>query len=127
MEWKDASPKSVLKMVEAIGGDGWSIFPVDWYTDHGIPIELIEPLEEVLKSNLAHPKSTIFKDGKPVDSMKGVYTLRVLYEIAANLSIDEEARQKAFVKLGRGTQASELSNAIIEYLRQLPEVVVVDE
>jgi hypothetical protein len=127
MEWKDASPKAVLRLIKAIGGDGWSIYPVSWYTDFGIPAELIEPLEQKLKSDFKHPKTTLFRDGEPVEELIGVYTLRVLIKIAENIGVHEDALNNAFAKTGRGFQAQELSEAIIDYLRQLPEIVVAEE
>jgi len=127
MEWKDASPKAVLKLIRAIGGDGWSIYPVSWYTDFGLPAELIKPLEQKLKSDFSHPKKTLFRNGEPIEELIGVYTLRVLYQIAENIGVEEDALKNAFSKTGRGFQAQELSEAISDYLRQLPEVVVAEE
>jgi hypothetical protein len=127
MEWKDASPKAVLRLIRAIGGDGWSIYPVDWYTDFGVPTELIKPLEETLKSDFRHPKTTLFTNGKPVEELVGVYTLRVLYQIAENIGVENDALKSAFSKTGRGFQAQELSEVISDYLSQLPEVVVGEE
>ena len=127
MEWKDASPNGLLELIHAIGGDGHSIYPVDWYVSNGAPEELIKPLEETMKSDFSHPKSTLFRNGKPVKELIGVYTLDVLRDMTDNLDLDEEARKLVYKLTGRGFKAQAMCSAIKEYLEALPEVVVREE
>ena len=55
-------------------------------------------------------KSTLFRDGKPVGMLSGVYGLDVLRSIVRYYKLE------APVKMGRGFQAREYQSAIIEHL-----------
>ena len=53
---------------EFLNGDGHGIIPSEEYEKHGIDVT---DLETEFKS-ISAPTSTIYKDGKPVESMTGV-------------------------------------------------------
>ena len=57
---------------EFLNGDGHGIVPSEEYEKCGIDVK---DLEQEFKSDFSAPTSTIFKDGKPVKSMTGVWSL----------------------------------------------------
>ena len=61
-------------------------------------------------SDTSDPKSTIFKDGKVVDKVRGVNSLMLWAAVAGRLGV--ESGHKAF--FGRGTQARVLCEAILK-------------
>ena len=82
----------------------------------GFDEDFVDPLSYPHESGDGY-KATIFdKDGNPMRSMMGVYTLELAYAIANTIGADTEP---AHSKMGRGFQASELTIAIKAKLEEL--------
>ena len=68
------------------------------------------------ESDLSNPKSTIYTDNGPVDSLRGWHTLDVLWSIAEGIEADTK---EAASKMGRGFQAQALSASITSRLEEI--------
>jgi hypothetical protein len=89
-----------------VRGDGHSIFPADVLVELGWPAEAVEAVCTVHESGDS-VKTTIFgRDGLPVKSLSGWYSLDVLRLIANVLGVTYEE------KMGRGFQARAIYAAL---------------
>ena len=115
--WADVPTGLIVDMLKEIGGDGHSIFPTEYFVKKWkIPEEVIKYNERTLVSDPKNPKTMIFKDGEALDKLTGVFLLDLQYTIADNLDLSEVIA-KAGQRQGRGFQAQELRNGIMEYLK----------
>ena len=89
-----------------IDGDGHSIFRPEWYTNEGFDCE---HLSEVLESNISDHKETIYKDGKVINSCKGIHTLTFLYWVAGECGLTRGDYEEYH---GRGRQAQAIASAL---------------
>lgn len=103
----------IKKILETIGGDGHMIWKVEPFVEAGLPQDWIDMNTHVLKSDRSNFKSTIFNEGKVVESVKGIYGLDCLWQIANDIDADTKI---ASTKIGRGFQAGELTTAIMKKL-----------
>lgn len=117
ISWADINPEATAQIVEKVGGDGWTILSPSFFTKflHENELSVIEEIVKEHASDFKYPKLTIYKEGFPVDSMKGVHTLDLLYRIAKDLELDAVS-EDANAKMGRGAQAQSLTKGILEYL-----------
>ena len=76
------------------------------------------------KSDASSPKSTIYSNGYPVESLRGWYTLDVLWSIARGIDADTE---DAASKMGRGFQAQALYRAIARRLDEIVNMVTQED
>ncbi len=92
---------------EFLNGDGHGIIPSEEYEKHGIDVK---DLETEFKSDFSASTSTIYKDGKPVESMTGVWSLDFHRYIASECGL---VRDVDYPELfGRGSQARVIAGAI---------------
>tara|TARA_B100001013_G_scaffold331809_1_gene247643 strand:+ start:2643 stop:3002 length:360 start_codon:yes stop_codon:yes gene_type:complete len=118
MSWADINPDATAQLVKGVGGDGWSILSKNFFEKYLHASEIttvVEPLVKSHKSDYSHPKLTIFKEGYPVQSIEGVHALDLLYTIANDLDLSETLNN-ASAKMGRGFQAQELTEGILNHL-----------
>jgi hypothetical protein len=120
--WEDTKRKDyitkLIKNSEAarsfLDGDGHSIYKGDYLIEIGFPEDLVKKYETTLKSDYSSGKSTIFdKDGNMVDEMVGIPALTFHYAIAEVLLLEGGVDYNDTI-MGRGTQARELSRAIMK-------------
>ena len=113
----DVPEHSLLEMLEVVGGDGHSIYPKEFFIDKfNIPDEIISYCEHTLESDNSNPKRTIYRGGKAIDSITGVFCLDLHYRIAEDLDL-QQLMLKAAKMQGRGFQAQILSKGIKEHLK----------
>ena len=110
MTIKELSKDKILAAVDLINGDGHTIFKPEAFVKAGWPQELVDQYTQTIKSNLNDPKACIFVEGKVVKQLKGIYGLVLLDRINSALGLEGST------KLGRGSQARELSEHIVEHL-----------
>jgi len=115
--WADINPEATAQIVEKVGGDGWTILTPSFFTKflHENEVSVLDSLISEHKSDYSHPKLTIYKEGYPTETLKGVHTLDLLYRIAKDLELNKVA-DDAETKMGRGLQAQVLAKGILEYL-----------
>jgi len=94
--------------------DGHGIIDPQAIIDAGLPADAVAYFTETLKSD-GTPKGTIFVEGHPVDSLDGVYGLRLLEAIAAALNVSYPSF------MGRGYQARAIQAALRVHLGIAPE------
>ena len=122
-QWIDIELPVLKEVLDAIGGDGWSILPIEYYEKLGIPKKLISFMEVTHKSNpsdyklhkegkACSGKGLIFVKGEVVEELKGIRTLDVLSLMSRELPTDEEAMELEGRMSGRGSRASALADAI---------------
>ena len=118
--WQDFKRKEMMKTLlknvktvrDLIDGDGHSIYRSEYLIQQGFPEDMIKRLEETYTSDFSSAKSTIFDgDGNIVDSLTGVYALKLHYEVAYYLLLEAGVDYNDTL-IGRGFQAQELARAI---------------
>ena len=92
---------------EFLNGDGHGIIPSEEYEKHGIDVK---DLEKEFKSDLSASTSTIYKNGKPVESMTGVWSLDFHRYIAGKCGLVSNIDYPEL--FGRGSQARVIAGAI---------------
>jgi len=118
MNWADINPEATAQLVGALRGDGHTIFSEKFFKRylHSNEIDsVVLPLVKTHASDYRHPKLTIYKEGYPVEAIEGVHALDLLYNIAADLDLDNIIHT-ASTKVGRGYQAAELTEGILKFL-----------
>lgn len=103
--------KRVRVLLKEIGNDGHTIWPVEVLA--AFPPELQRRFVETHLSSATDPTRAIYKNGKVVDQLKGVYGLHILFALAQDLSVHYKDA------LGRGTQARYLTEALNKHLEKL--------
>ena len=99
--------ETVLKAIEI--ADGHSIFPPKMFLDAGLPGNFVKRYTKSHRSDFSNYKEIIMVNGEAVESLEGVYGLELLKGLADALDVEYED------KLGRGSQADAIKEAIIEY------------
>ena len=92
---------------EFLNGDGHGIVPSEEYEKYGIDVK---DLEQEFKSDFSAPTSTIYKNGEPVESMTGVWSLDFHRYIASQCGLVRDIDYPEL--LGRGSQARAIAGAI---------------
>ena len=100
---------------ELLDGDGHTILAPDYYTELGIPAEFLDGLGKTIKSNFKDHKQTIYVNGEPVKSLRGIWNLDFLYKVASSLRVEHDAINK----YGRGSQARVICSAVKDALPRL--------
>ena len=102
------------KWLEENGNDGHSIWKAESVPFADLGLDKIEAkrLVQTFKSDTSDPKSTIFKDGKIVKELEGVYSLSLLSAVAGKLGVEDAG---GFL-FGRGSRARALNAAILAKL-----------
>ena len=95
------------KEADLLDGDGHGIIPSDEYEKYGINVK---GLEREFKSDLSAPTSTIYKNGKAVESMTGVWSLDFHRHIASECGLVSNVDYPELI--GRGSQARVIAGAI---------------
>lgn len=103
------TPPDVLWQVAQMC-DGHGIIDPRKLIEAGLPEQAVNYFTETLRSDGTH-KGTIFVDGQPVDSLTGVYGLRLLEAIAAALDVTYPSF------MGRGYQARAIQSALRLHLK----------
>ena len=106
MTIKELSKKQIIAAVDIINGDGHTIFKPEAFVKAGWPQKLVDEYTKTIQSNLNDPKECIFVEGKVVKQLKGIYGLVLLDRINSALGLEGST------KLGRGSQARELTENI---------------
>tara|TARA_R100000773_G_C4182375_1_gene91553 strand:+ start:494 stop:823 length:330 start_codon:yes stop_codon:yes gene_type:complete len=104
--------KAVKKVCEYL--DGHTIFDPDHLIKDGLPQEFVENYTRTFKSN-GTGKGNIYKDGKVLDELKGVYGLHILQAIADIVGADYET------KSGRGFQAESYRKGILKRIDEVEQ------
>jgi hypothetical protein len=105
--WENIQPKVILAVADIC--DGHTIMKPKAFLELGLHKDMVKAHTHVIKSDFSDHKSTIFgPDGKPVESMEGVYGLDVLADIVRQLKLNYHDF------LGRGFQAREWQRVIAE-------------
>ena len=92
---------------EFLNGDGHGIVPSEEYEKCGINVK---DLEQEFKSDFSAPTSTIYKNGKPVESMTGVWSLDFHRYVASQCGLVRDIDYPELI--GRGSQARVIAGAI---------------
>ncbi|MGB0766268.1 MAG: hypothetical protein ACPGYV_01005 [Phycisphaeraceae bacterium] len=90
--------------------DGHGIIDPRKLIETGLDEQAVSYFTETLKSD-GTPKGTIFVDGQPVDSLEGVYGLRLLEAIASALDVTYPSF------MGRGYQARAIQETLRAHLQ----------
>ena len=90
--------------------DGHGIYHPQYYYDMGLPKKFVDQYNENYQSGNTH-KSTIYKDGKTLESADGVYNLSILEGICSLLDLSTECMFQ-----GRGRIAEVLVGRIRQSL-----------
>lgn len=96
------------EMKKCINGDGHTIYDPKYYTDAGWSKAVIEPITRGMKSDGTHKGNIYGSDGKVIPYIEGVYSLDFHRKIANLLGC------RGSDKMGRGFQAQELAQQILE-------------
>ncbi len=96
--------------------DGHTIFKPGLFTKAGLPADVVEHFTRVYKSD-GSPKGTIFVNGQPVKSLRGVSGLDLLRFLADALDVEYRS---AF---GRGSEAQNIRIALRQKLAGSGETV----
>ena len=104
---RDTDPDMLWRV--AMMCDGHGILDPRQLVEAGLPAEAVGYFTETLKPD-GTPKGTIFVKGQPVDSLDGVYGLRLLEAIASALNVT----YPSFI--GRGYQARAIQAALRQHL-----------
>ena len=100
-------PTILRTVIDRCGGHG--ILDPQRLIAAGLDRRIVEHYTDTLRSD-GSPKGSIFVDGKPVDELRGVYSLTLLEGIA-------RARGVAYpASLGRGSQARAIKSALQVHL-----------
>jgi hypothetical protein len=96
------------------GYDGHSIYRSDAipFADLGLSDKESKKLIRKYESDTSDYKSTIFKDGKIVPELEGVYLLSLWYAIAGHLGVADAG----LMFQGRGSQARALCDSILSQI-----------
>ena len=86
--------------------DGHGILAPEAFTAVGLPQAVVAQLTVAHRSDPAHPKATIFRDGQAVASVTGVCGLQMLTFLAGCLGVEYRHC------LGRGFQAEAIRDAL---------------
>lgn len=108
--WLNVEPAVIRKVVEQIGGDGWTIYSPASFLEVGVPANLVKLHTRKHRSG-ATPKSRIVTSMGPVKSLEGVYGLEVTDKIVYDLGLNV----RSF--MGRGFQAGANLSAINAWLK----------
>jgi len=101
----------IADLLSVIGYDGHTIWKPSIL--NAFPKEIITRFVQTHKSNKKDYKSSIFDgNGKLIDSLEGIYGLSLLTAIACDLNLTYAS------KIGRGFQATTITDAIKEWLAQ---------
>jgi hypothetical protein len=111
MKLENVNKEQLITYLKEDGDDGWTIWDPSKFTEMGF--ELADLPVQAHESDTSDPKSTIFKDGKIVKKLVGVYNLTFLHRLAIAVGADTSTG-----KFGRGSQARELTGRILEVLTQ---------
>ena len=110
-------PKALRELLPDL--DGWSILDASKLVSAGVPETMVAELTDTFESNPQRHKQTLFVDGKPVNQVRGVYALQLLWKLAESVNADTTEAGKKF---GRGFQANELKAAILTALDAEPAI-----
>lgn len=105
---RDTDPDVLWRIAQMCDGHG--ILDPRKLIEGGLDEDAVSYFTETLKSD-GTPKGTIFVDGQAVDSLDGVYGLRLLEAIASALNVSYQSF------MGRGYQARAIQMALREHLR----------
>lgn len=109
-DWSTVPTEQHLKVLDALGDDGHTIWGVSHLAEAGIDSRIIQAFVHTYQSDLSSPKSTIHVNDVPVASLSGVYGLAVLHSLARYHGVTTD-------KLGRGRQATDLTHKLRALLR----------
>jgi len=93
--------------------DGHGIVRPEALVDAGLPVEVVAHLTRTHRSD-GSPKGTLFVDGRPVESLTGVYGLDALRFLAAALGVEYRDA------IGRGFEAQNIKAALAVHLSATP-------
>lgn len=114
-DWAKQLPQEVLvSTINIINGDGHKIVaPVDlWHS--GLPRQVINAHVRIYPSDVRNPKHCVSdRKGRLVSSMKGIYGLDLLRNMAHSLDV------APYSSLGRGSEARELTARIRTKIEEL--------
>lgn len=128
VRFTEFSSKSIIALMEWIGGDGHSVLGFENLDDRRVRLLGFTPKEwaifgskaEWFESDLSDPKSTIWdKDGNPIN-VRGWHALSLQWDIAREIGADTSEAGK---KHGRGSQARHLEDAINSRLADICDMV----
>ncbi|MEM6257432.1 MAG: hypothetical protein AAGI37_03875 [Planctomycetota bacterium] len=104
---RDTDPEVLWRIATMCDGHG--ILDPQQLVEAGLHEQAVSYFTETLKS-AGTPKGTIFVDGQPVESLEGVYGLRLLEAIASALNVTYPSF------MGRGYQARAIQAALRAHL-----------
>lgn len=105
LNWSDIPIEEQKRLLNLFGNDGHTIYGGEFLTNNNVPTSIMRAFGEEIESDTSSPRTTIYRDGIPVKSMKGVYGLRVLWSLADHYKITSS-------KMGRGFQAQDLTEQL---------------
>lgn len=108
---KKLTRRTIAALVEAVGGDGHTIFKPGLFERLGVPGEVVRHFTVNHRGGDA-PKDIIFDRSLPVPNMTGVYAFDFMRSMAQSLGI---GWRHAF---GRGTEARAVASAIRLWLEE---------
>ena len=114
--WKTVTPDLVLALLEYC--DGWNVLDSSLLKEEGFPEQLVDRVTEEHRSKQNGKAAVLGVDCSKVDSLKGVFCLDLLYNIAKDLELSS-AMTKAKNKLCQEEQAKILVGSITKYYSKL--------
>ena len=108
--WANVSLEDQVKVLDMFGDDGHSILNADAIrADSDIPVYVLDAFTTVEKSDRSSVKTMLFTDQGPVDELRGIYCLTVIWSLANYHGIHSS-------KFGRGSEARELTAGLRDRL-----------
>lgn len=113
--WKTVTPDLVQALLEYC--DGWNVLDSSLLKQEGFPEQLIDRVTEEHRSKKNGKAAVLDEDCQKVDSLKGVFCLDLLYDIANDLEL-LSAMTKARNRLSQEEQAAILVDSITKYYQK---------
>lgn len=110
--WKTVNPDLVLALLEYC--DGWNVLDATLLKAEGFPEQLVDRVTEEHRSKQNGKAAVLDEDCRKVESLKGVFCLDLLYDIANDLEL-LSAITKSKNRLCQEEQAKILVGSITKY------------
>lgn len=107
--WKDVKPELVLALLPYC--DGWVVLDSSILKQNGFPEHLIDKATKTHRPKKNGKHSVLDKNDKPIGSVRGVFSLDVLFDIALDLGLLTTIT-RAKNKLAQDEQAAILLDGI---------------
>lgn len=110
--WLSVKPELVLALLEFC--DGWAVLDSELLKQEGFPAALVDRVTDTHRGKRKGKAAVLDKNHEKVDSVRGVFCLELLYDIAKDLELLKTIT-RARNKLSQEDQAQILVGSITKY------------